>query len=104
MGRPRKRKLYDTDQPASDPSQEMRQQTFSAGSNLFDSAIEFDTLADEINLPRMDLPTGLDSINEVNLLSTTATNILPAQSCACLSSVYLTLENLRGMDVISFPF
>jgi hypothetical protein len=103
MGRPRKRKLNDIDQPASGLPQEIRQHTSSVESNPFDSAIEFDTLPDEINFPDMNFSTGLDRIDEVNLLTTSAIGIPPAQSCACLSSIYLTLENLRGMDVISFP-
>ena len=103
MGRPRKRKLNNIDQPTTEPSRESRQHTSSAESNPFDSAIDFDTLADEINFPDVNLPTILDSINEANLLTTPAMNIPPAQSCACLSSIYLTLENLRGMDIISFP-
>jgi hypothetical protein len=100
MGRPRKRKLHDIDQPTSELPQEIRQHTSSVESNPFDSAIEFDTLPDGINFPDMNFPASLD---EVNLLTTSAIDIPPAQSCACLSSIYLTLENLRGMDVISFP-
>lgn len=103
MGRPRKRKLNDVDQPASEPSRETRRHTSSAESNPFDSAIEFDTLANEINFPDLNLPTILGSINEANLLTTPLMDTLPIQSCACLSSIYLTLENLRGMNAISFP-
>lgn len=103
MGRPRKRKLHDTDQSTSVSSQEVRQQTFSLESNPFDSAIEFDTLTDGMTFPDLDLPTALDNINEATLLTTSATDIPPDQSCACLSSIYLTLENLRGMHVVSFP-
>ena len=103
MGRPRKRKLQDTDQPTGVSSRITRQNTASAESNPFDSAIEFGNLADEIDFPGVNLPTILDSINEANLLTTPAMDVLPAQSCACLSSIYLTLENLRGMDHVSFP-
>lgn len=103
MGRPRKRKLKDVSQLASESSRIVPQNAASVEPNPIDSAIEIDTLADEFNLPDLNLPTILDSINEANLLTTPALNVLPVQSCACLSSIYLTLENLRGMDVISFP-
>lgn len=103
MGRPRKRKLTGFDHPASEPAREIRQHTSSAESNPFDSTTEFDILADGINFPDLNLPTVLGSINEANLLTTPAIGVLPAQSCACLSSIYLTLENLRGMNAISFP-
>jgi hypothetical protein len=102
MGRPRKRKLHDIEQSTSEPPRRIRQHTSSTDSNPFDSAIEFETLPNDINFPDMNFPTSLDSINEVNLLDA-VTEIPTAQSCACLSSIYLTLENLRAMDVVSFP-
>jgi hypothetical protein len=103
MGRPRKRKLHDIEQSTSEPPQRIRQQTSSTESNPFDSAIEFETLTSDINFPEMNFPTSLDGINEANLLNASATEVPAVQSCACLSSIYLTLENLRGMDVVSFP-
>ncbi|KAI4839698.1 hypothetical protein E4T45_09612 [Aureobasidium sp. EXF-8846] len=100
MGRPRKRKLHDIEQSTSEPPQRIRQQTSSTESNPFDSAIEFETLTSDINFPGMNFPTSLDGINEANLLNASATEVPAVQSCACLSSIYLTLENLRGMDVL----
>jgi hypothetical protein len=103
MGRPRKRKLGEIEQPVIEPIQEVRQQTSSAGSSVFDSAvIGFDPLVDQLNFPDMDLPN-LDTINDNSLLTASAIGSLPAQACACLSSIYLTLENLRSMDTIDFP-
>lgn len=102
MGRPRKRKIRESDQPANESYQEARQQTSSVGSNFFDSVLEFDPLADQINFPDMELPN-LDTINDNILYTTSDMDRPPTQSCACLSSIYLTLENLRSMDSISFP-
>ncbi|CAD0107369.1 unnamed protein product [Aureobasidium uvarum] len=102
MGRPRKRKIGETDQSTNEQSQEISGRTSSAGSNFFDSAIEFDSLVDQINFPNMDLPD-LNTITDVSLLTASAFKPLPTQSCACLSSIYLTLENLRSMVTIEFP-
>lgn len=101
MGRPRKRKLGESEQSAI-ATQEARQQTSPAGSSTFNSAIQFDPLVDQINFSEMDLPS-LDTINDNSLLTASAIESLPAQSCACLSSIYLTLDNLRSMDTIDFP-
>lgn len=102
MGRPRKRKIGDNAQPAIEPSQEARQQTSSVGSSALDSVIGFDPLADQISFSDMDLPN-LDTINDNSLYTTSAMDHPGAQSCACLSSIYLTLENLRSMDSVNFP-
>lgn len=102
MGRPRKRKIGENDQPANGSTQEASQQTSSVGSSVFDSAVEFNSLADQINFPDTDLPS-LDTINDNIILAASAIVPTPVQSCACLSSIYLTLENLRSMDTIDFP-
>ncbi|KAI5251258.1 hypothetical protein E4T42_04434 [Aureobasidium subglaciale] len=98
MGRPRKRKLQNMD----GPSRESPRQASSAEPNLFDVTIEgLDPFAGQIDFPGLDLRP--DIANETGFLTSSASDVHSNQSCACLSSMYLSLDNLRAMNTFSFP-
>ncbi|KAI5244485.1 hypothetical protein E4T43_03786 [Aureobasidium subglaciale] len=98
MGRPRKRKLQNTD----GPSRESPRQTSSAEPNPFDVTIEgLDPFTSQIDFPELDLRP--DVVNGTGFLTSSASDVLSNQSCACLSSMYLSLDNLRAMNTFSFP-
>lgn len=103
MGRPRKRKLNSRDQSTSDPIRGTREQTSLLEPNLFDSVTErLDKAPDQMNPSDIDL-SHINTTNEINLLTSSIQDIPSDQSCACLSSMYLTLDNIRSMKNFSFP-
>ena len=104
MGRPRKRKLQegDTDRPSE--SRSVRRETSTPEASLVDSVAHSgnNSINSHLDFSSLDLP----DFDIDNLASFPQLDPIPSpttQGCACLSSMYLTLDNLRSMSDFEFP-
>lgn len=106
MGRPRKRKIQETDATQNfsnnEPSQTTRRQTSSTEPIMVDSGmLAQDSATNQLTNPDMDL-FSLGAIDGFDLPTSSDLNDSSENTCACLSSLYITLDNLRSMESFDF--